>query len=65
MVKDVVVVSSYNTLEEITNLLQTHDFKTFPLVDSDGELTVKHPVQWVIQIRGLLKMDGITLCLFC
>ncbi|KAK2168075.1 hypothetical protein NP493_1244g00009 [Ridgeia piscesae] len=35
MVKDVVVVSSYNTLEEITNLLQTHDFKTFPLVDSD------------------------------
>ncbi|KAI0214121.1 Chloride channel protein 2 [Lamellibrachia satsuma] len=34
MVKDVVVVTSINTLEEITQLLHTHNFKTFPLVDA-------------------------------
>ena len=37
MVKDVVIVTSCDSLVEITQVLQAHDFKTFPLVDSRGE----------------------------
>ena len=37
MVKDVVLVTSCDSLVDITQVLQAHDFRTFPLVDSRGE----------------------------